>query len=182
MAPPRHADAEPLAHPDRDPDRDTRPRKAGEHAYTASKLCTVLTARSLSEHPDLQTRRLTVAYDPGQVFGTGLAKDLSFPLRRAWSLLGTPVLGWPLRSLNRNFNSRTAAGNMLAHLALGFATPPNGRIYAPCDEASSPGGTRRNWPAETNWRRHFGTTAPGSSACRTDADHRRSRRTGRVPQ
>lgn len=131
LAPPRHADAKLLADPDRDPERDTRPRKAGEHAYTASKLCTVLTARSLSEHPDAQSRRLTaVAYDPGQVFGTGLAKDLSFPLRMAWSLLGTPVLGWPLRRLNRNLNTRAAAGNTLADLALGVATPPHGRTYA----------------------------------------------------
>jgi NAD(P)-dependent dehydrogenase (short-subunit alcohol dehydrogenase family) len=131
LATPRHAAAKLLAHPDRDPDRDTRPRKAGEHAYTASKLCAVLTARSLSALPDVQTRRLTVvAYCPGQVFGTGLAKDLSFPLRIAWSLLGTPVLGWPLRRLNRYLNSRMAAGNTLAELALGLATPPNGRVYA----------------------------------------------------
>jgi NAD(P)-dependent dehydrogenase (short-subunit alcohol dehydrogenase family) len=131
LAPPRHADAELLAHPDRDPERDTRPRKAGEHAYTASKLCTVLTARSLSEHPDVQARRLTVvAYDPGQVFGTGLASDLSLPWRIAWSLLVTQVLGWPLRRLNRNLNSRTAAGNTLADLTLGLATSPNGRTYA----------------------------------------------------
>ncbi len=114
LAPPRHADAELLAHPDRDPDRDTRPRKAGEHAYTASKLCTALTALSLSGDPDFQTRRFTVvAYDPGQVFGTGLAKDLSFPLRIAWSLLGTPVLGSPMRRLNRNLNSRSAAEKRL---------------------------------------------------------------------
>jgi NAD(P)-dependent dehydrogenase (short-subunit alcohol dehydrogenase family) len=78
LATPRHADADLLAHPDRDPDLDTRPRKAGEHAYTASKLCAVLTARSLSERPEVQSQRLTVvAYDPGQVFRTGLAKDLS---------------------------------------------------------------------------------------------------------
>lgn len=131
LAPPRHADAKLLARPDRDPEHDTRPRKAGQHAYTASKLCAVLTARSLSGHPDVHTRRLTVvAYDPGQVFGTGLAKDLSFPLRTAWSLLGTPVLRWPLRRLNRDFNSRAAAGNALADLALGLVTPPNGRTYA----------------------------------------------------
>ena len=92
LAPPRHADAARLAHPDRDPDGDPRSRKAGQHAYTASKLCAVLTARSLAEHPDARARHLTVvAYDPGQVFGTGLAKDLSFPLRIAWSVLGTPV-------------------------------------------------------------------------------------------
>ncbi|WP_328875529.1 SDR family NAD(P)-dependent oxidoreductase [Streptomyces sp. NBC_00287] len=131
LAPPRHADAELLAHPDRDPGCDTRPRKSGEHAYTASKLCAVLTARSLSEHPAIRTRHVTaLAYDPGQVFGTGLAKDLSLPLRTAWSLLGTPVLGWPLRLLSPTLNSRTAAGTTLADLALGRATPPKGHTYA----------------------------------------------------
>jgi NAD(P)-dependent dehydrogenase (short-subunit alcohol dehydrogenase family) len=130
LVPPRHADAVLLAHPDRDPDRDLSTRKAGQHAYTASKLCAVLTARSLSEHPDVQTRRATVvAYCPGQVFGTGLAKHLSLPLRIVWSLLGTPV-GWPLRKLNSNLNSRAAAGRNLADLALGVATPPTGRTYA----------------------------------------------------
>jgi NAD(P)-dependent dehydrogenase (short-subunit alcohol dehydrogenase family) len=130
LATPRHADAELLAHPDRDPDRDTRPRTAGQHAYTASKLCAVLTARALSGHPDVQTRRVTaIAYCPGQVFGTGLAKDLPFPMRMAWSLLGTP-LSWPLRRLNGFLNTRPAAGNTLADLALGLATPPDGRTYA----------------------------------------------------
>lgn len=130
LAVPRHADAELLAHPDRDPDRHTRQRKAGEHAYTASKLCTVLTARSLHAHPDIQARRITViAYDPGQVFGTGLARDLATPLRIAWAVLGTP-LGAPLRRLNRNLNTRTAAGQALAKLALGTVTPREGRTYA----------------------------------------------------
>jgi NAD(P)-dependent dehydrogenase (short-subunit alcohol dehydrogenase family) len=130
LLPPRHADAELLAHPERDTERDLRPAKAGEHAYSASKLCTVLTARSLSEQPEVQARRVTVlSYDPGQVFGTGLAKHLSLPLRMAWSLLGTS-LGWPLRRLNPFLNSRTAAANTLAELASGVATPPSGRSYA----------------------------------------------------
>lgn len=128
---PRHVDANLLAHPERDPDRGDQPSKAGEHAYTASKLCGILTARSLSGRSDLQARNVTaIAYCPGQVFGTGLAKDLPLPLRMAWSLLGTPVLGWPLRRLNRYLNSRSDAGNALADLAVGRATPPNGRIYA----------------------------------------------------
>ncbi|MEV4889519.1 SDR family NAD(P)-dependent oxidoreductase [Nonomuraea sp. NPDC055795] len=125
LTPPRHADADLLAHPDRDPGRDPRPRKAGEHAYTASKLCAVLTARALA------WRGVTaVAYDPGQVFGTGLAKDLPFPLRVAWSLLGTPVPRWAVSRFNPYLNSRAAAGNALADLALGLARPPGGRSYA----------------------------------------------------
>jgi len=50
------------------------------------------------------------------------------------------VLGWPLRRLNRNLNSRTAAGNTLADLALGLATPPTGRTYAALRRA------RLTWP------------------------------------
>ncbi len=130
LATPRHADAELLAYPDRDPDRHTRPKQAGEHAYTASRLCNVLTARSLHADPDVQARRIKViAYDPGQVFGTGLARDLATPLRVAWAVLGSP-LGAPLRRFNSNQNTRPAAGQALAKLALGKASPPGGRTYA----------------------------------------------------
>lgn len=130
LATPRHADAALLAHPDRDPDRHLRPKQAGEHAYTASKLCAVLTARYLSAQPDIQSRHVTViAYDPGQVFGTGLTRDLAAPLRFAWSLLGTPV-GAPLRWLNGNMNTRAAAGRALADLSAGSVTPAPGRTYA----------------------------------------------------
>jgi hypothetical protein len=70
-----------------------------------------------------------IAFDPGQVFGTGLARDLAVPLRIAWAVLGTP-LGGPLWRLNQNLNTRAAAGQALARLALGTVTPPEGRIYA----------------------------------------------------
>lgn len=154
LATPRHADAELLAYPDRDPGRDARPRKAGEHAYTASKLCAVLTAGSLSEHPDVQARQLTViAYDPGQVFGTGLAKGLSLPLRMAWSLLGTPALGWPVRRLKSDLNSRSAAGNTLADLALRLVAPPNGHTYGALRRArlTWPDLARKAEPAQALW-------------------------------
>ncbi|WBB57789.1 SDR family NAD(P)-dependent oxidoreductase [Streptomyces sp. WMMC500] len=130
LALPRHADAALLAHPDRDPGRDPRARRAGEHAYTAAKLCAVLTARALAARPEAGDRGLTVlAYDPGQVFGTGLMRDKSAPLRLAWAVLGTPV-GAPLRRFGRNLNSRTGAGRCLADLALKRTTPPRGRTYA----------------------------------------------------
>ena len=184
LAPPRHADAELLAHPDRDPDRDARPRKAGEHAYTASKLCAVLTARSLSEHPDIQTRRLTVvAYDPGQVFGTGLAKDLSFPLRIslvAAGHTGAGVAAAPTQPQPQQPHGRWQRLGRPGPRPRD--APERTHLRRAATRHGSPGRTRRNWHAETNWRRHSGTTAPGSSACRTDADHLTSRRTGRVPQ
>lgn len=156
LIPPRHADAQLLAYPDRDHGLGSRPQKAAEHAYTASKLCAILTVRRLSELPKLQDRRIRAfAYCPGQVFGTGLAANLSLPMRVVWRLLGTP-LGWPLRKFNRNLNSRDAAGNTLADLALGLASPPNGRIYAalrsgeltwpnPSPEARSSEGARTLW-------------------------------------
>ncbi|WP_222871093.1 hypothetical protein [Nonomuraea sp. PA05] len=141
LTPPRHADARLLAHPDRDPGLDLRPAKAGEHAYTASKLCAVLTARSLAAGRDGGGRRLSVvAYDPGQVFGTGLAKDLRLPLRAAWAVLGSPVLRRPLSRLNPHLNSRTAVGDALADLALKLAAPPDGHVYAALRHA------RLTWP------------------------------------
>lgn len=129
LMPPRHADAGLLAHPDRDPDRDSRPRKAGEHAYSASKLCGVLTVRALADHHGARQRRLNaVAFDPGQVFGTGLAQDLPLRMRIAWSALGSP-LGRPLRWFSPTLNTRKAAGNALADLALGLEAPSPGESY-----------------------------------------------------
>ncbi|MFC9894799.1 SDR family NAD(P)-dependent oxidoreductase [Nocardia sp. NPDC127579] len=114
---PRHADADLLAHPDRDRGADPKPSRAGQHAYTASKLCTVLTARALSE------RGVTaVAFDPGQVFGTGLAKDLALPLRIAWKVMGTPV-GWPVRRFSATRNTVSEAGNALADLVFRLQSP-----------------------------------------------------------
>lgn len=130
LATPRHADAQLLAYPDRDPGRHTKPAETGQHAYTSSRLCNVLTVRSLAAHPDLRARRVSaVAYDPGQVFGTGLARDLALPLRIAWTVFGTP-LGAPLRRLKPDQNTRKAAGHSLANLALGTVVPPDGRTYA----------------------------------------------------
>lgn len=131
LTPPRHADAALLAHPDRDPELDDRARKAGEHAYTASKLCTVLTARALTEHVSVRDKGITaIAYCPGQVFGTGLAQDLPFYMRAVWSVMGSPALSRPVRRLNRTLNTRVDAGNTLADLAAGVIRPPSGRIYA----------------------------------------------------
>ncbi|WP_165962735.1 SDR family NAD(P)-dependent oxidoreductase [Occultella glacieicola] len=130
LAVPRHADAHLLAHPDRDPDRDARPRRAGQHAYTAAKLCTILNARSLRSRPELRDRAATViAYDPGQVFGTGLARDLPAGMRVAWSVLGTG-LGAPLRRLQPTLNTAAAAGGALTELAGGSHPAPDERGYA----------------------------------------------------
>lgn len=127
LPPPRHATARLLAHPELDPDRDRRPRAAGGRAYTASKLCVVLTARALAAHPQAQARQLTVvAYDPGRTPGTGLLRNHGLVAHALWQVLGSPLL----RPRVPRANSRKAAGGALAELALGRARPPAGRIYA----------------------------------------------------
>lgn len=125
---PRHADAGLLAHPELDPQRNTRPAQAGQHAYTASKLCAVLLVRALASQP--RSKPLTaIAFDPGQVFGTSLARGLRLPLRLAWSAFGTP-LGAPLRWLQPTQNTSPAAARALVGLALGTSPAPPCRSYA----------------------------------------------------
>ncbi|WP_163543234.1 SDR family NAD(P)-dependent oxidoreductase [Occultella kanbiaonis] len=130
LAVPRHADADLLAHPDRDADRDSKPRRAGQHAYTAAKLCAILNARALRARPEVRERDATViAYDPGQVFGTGLARDLPAPMRAAWAVLGTGA-GAPLRRFQPTLNTAKAAGQALTDLADGSRRAPDDRGYA----------------------------------------------------
>lgn len=126
FAPPRHADAQLLAHPELDPDLDRSPLIAGGRAYAASKLCTILTARALIAQPETIARGLiVVAYCPGETPGTGVARELPWPTRAMWRLMGTP-----LRRLIPDFNTRSAAGRALADLALGVVRPPEGLLYA----------------------------------------------------
>jgi NAD(P)-dependent dehydrogenase (short-subunit alcohol dehydrogenase family) len=127
LPPPHHANARLLAHPELDPDRDRRPAAAAGRAYTASKLCVVLTARALAAQPEARARRFTVvAYDPGRTPGTGLLRDHGPVVHALWQVLGSPLL----RPLVPRANSRQAAGGVLAELALGRVRPPAGRAYA----------------------------------------------------
>jgi NAD(P)-dependent dehydrogenase (short-subunit alcohol dehydrogenase family) len=126
FVPPRHADARLLAHPELDPDLDRDPLTAGGRAYAASKLCAMLTARALAGQPDTLVRGLiVVAYCPGETPGTGVARELPWPTRTMWRLMGTP-----LGRLVPHFTTRSAAGRALAELALGAVHPPAGHVYA----------------------------------------------------
>lgn len=77
---PRHADAAKLADPAQDPQHDANPMTAGRRAYSASKLCNIMTARELSRR--LQPSRpdmAVMAFDPGFTPGTGLARNYPGP-------------------------------------------------------------------------------------------------------
>ncbi|WP_183573664.1 hypothetical protein HDF18_07985 [Mucilaginibacter sp. X5P1] len=104
----------------------------GMRAYSSSKLCNLLTARSfsaldLAEKKDIKV----IAYNPGLPPGTSLMGKPS-PITKVIM----PLFVYPLLSLisifrpafSRNIPSR--AGEALAELALGKVTSPTGRIYA----------------------------------------------------
>lgn len=122
---PRHANAQLLAHPELDPERDAAPRTAAGRAYASSKLCTILTVRALAAQPEATAKNLSVlAYDPGPTPGTGLLRNAPAAGRLVWRTCG-PVL----RRLVRRFTSKEAAGGTLAAIALGDVHPPDGRYY-----------------------------------------------------
>jgi NAD(P)-dependent dehydrogenase (short-subunit alcohol dehydrogenase family) len=72
VTPPIHANAEYLAYPERDPQAETRARQGGFRAYSASKLCNIMTAREAAlRYPAL----CVMSYDPGYVPHTALGRD-----------------------------------------------------------------------------------------------------------
>jgi NAD(P)-dependent dehydrogenase (short-subunit alcohol dehydrogenase family) len=119
---PRTLDAELLAYPER---AVVRARLAGFRAYSASKLCNLMTARALAASEEARTRGMRViAYNPGATPGTGLA--------RAWPLWVRAPLTGIAGALSPVLRLATVeqAGSALADLALGRIAPPPGRIYA----------------------------------------------------
>lgn len=126
VPPPRHADVELLAHPERDPERDSKPRAAAGRAYSSSKLCNILTVRALAIQPEATAKGLTVlAYDPGPTPGTGLLRNAPAIGRIVWRTFGAL-----LHRMTKRFNSKEAASGNLAAIALAAVRPPAGRYYA----------------------------------------------------
>src|SRR5216683_4520734 len=79
IAPPLHADAQRLAHPGNESEGRFR---AGFRAYSASKLCNLLTARVLAALPEAKSRQFCViAYNPGFTPGTSLQRAWPLPVR-----------------------------------------------------------------------------------------------------
>jgi NAD(P)-dependent dehydrogenase (short-subunit alcohol dehydrogenase family) len=86
MIPPRHADPDLLAYPQQDRGLRSRPSEAGAEAYSASKLCNILSvyefaARSAEADGPLVTFN---AFDPGLMAGTGLGRHGRGIVRFMW--------------------------------------------------------------------------------------------------
>jgi NAD(P)-dependent dehydrogenase (short-subunit alcohol dehydrogenase family) len=134
VPPPRHAVTEMLAYPDRDPDVLESPMRAGRQAYSASKLCNLMTARTLAASPEAKARNLHVyAYDPGFTPGTSLARQSPWFVRAIWPLL--PLF----RPFMKGMNSLEAAGRGLLGIADGSITREGG-VYC------SLRGAKPTWP------------------------------------
>ncbi len=125
LAAPRELDIAALAHPP-----VAGKFLAGFRAYSASKLCNILTARALAAaEPKLRV----IAYNPGFTPGTALQRDWPW-----WARLSGffAALVRPIARLA----TVEQAGDALADLALGRATPPAGQLYASMDKR------RLTWP------------------------------------
>ncbi|WP_040691871.1 SDR family NAD(P)-dependent oxidoreductase [Nocardia vinacea] len=114
-----------LAHP------DGSRRLSGIRAYSASKLCNLLTAQAISALDETEARALTViAYNPGMTEGTSLMNEQPKVVRAIMQSAGPifRLLGAVRPGLYMATPERS--GNVLAELASGAATPPAGKIYA----------------------------------------------------
>lgn len=111
MPAPRHADAQRLAWPERDPQRDARAGTAGRRAYSSSKLANLMTVLELARRVARDPRGITaMAFDPGFTPGTGLARSYPAPL----ALLFRRVL--PLVARGAGVSTIAASGAGLAEL------------------------------------------------------------------
>jgi NAD(P)-dependent dehydrogenase (short-subunit alcohol dehydrogenase family) len=118
---PRQLDPERLAHPNGTSGTGMRD---GFRAYSASKLCNLLTARHVAQSAEAREGSWRViAYNPGFTPGTSLVRWMPW-----W---GRPleVTALALRPVMRA-NTVEQAGQELADLALGRTVPPEGRLYA----------------------------------------------------
>lgn len=112
MPPPLHADAERLAYPERDPDRDADDAKAGRRAYSTSKLLNVMTVRELARRmADSRPDLMVAAFDPGFTPGTGLARDYG----RFVNMLFRTIL--PIVIRGDRVSTPVRSGGLLAELA-----------------------------------------------------------------
>lgn len=131
MPEPRYEDAQKVA-ADFQPGSD-----AGRRRYTTSKLCNVYCtyefARRLESSSDPRLRSIRVlAFDPGLMPGTGLARTYPAPLRFVWNYI------LPVATLFvRNAHMPAKSGQRLAQLATDFQNTSTGKYYSDGKETKS---------------------------------------------
>ncbi|WP_436701938.1 SDR family NAD(P)-dependent oxidoreductase [Nocardioides sp. BYT-33-1] len=120
---PKSIDIQDLAHP-------AKPG-FGMRAYTASKLCNLLTARSLAEQPRVRERDIEVyAFNPGFTGGTNLGGESSPTQERIMRAVVFPIFKIVGRfKPEYNMGTPERAGEVLAQLTTGALTPPEGHVY-----------------------------------------------------
>jgi NAD(P)-dependent dehydrogenase (short-subunit alcohol dehydrogenase family) len=121
---PKTLDPQALAHPNKSG------FGTGIRAYSASKLCNIMTALSLAELDEVKTRQISViAFNPG-LTGGGSGRDAS-PAARAFVgfLMHTVFRLIGLFRPKFNMNAPEHSGEMLAAVSLGTITSPRGQIY-----------------------------------------------------
>ncbi|PPU98501.1 SDR family NAD(P)-dependent oxidoreductase [Xanthomonas hyacinthi] len=124
---PRSLDPQTLAHP-----KGKGGPGAGMRAYSASKLCNLLTARTLSALDEATARRIEViAYNPGFTLGTSLMRTAPPWMRNVLDgRFGRSLLLFVSRFLRQLYpGTPERAGDVLAQLVEGELTLPPGRIY-----------------------------------------------------
>ncbi|MFC7406125.1 SDR family NAD(P)-dependent oxidoreductase [Georgenia alba] len=128
--PPRYTSARALAYPE--PSAESALR-AGQRRYTVSKLCAVLATYELARRVPREQATFA-AFDPGQMPGTGLARDYPGVRGLAWRFVMPALVLVP--GINRHTPRRSAA--RLARLVVDpHLTAVTGRYYSDGREARS---------------------------------------------
>ncbi|KAK4938336.1 hypothetical protein LTR10_021220 [Elasticomyces elasticus] len=106
--------AEELAHP-----TPATLKNDGRQRYSTSKLCNVLWTYALDRRLSRVNKKWTVvAFDPGLMPGTGLARDYGFFLRFVWNKVLPALLPLLRRLLTPNVHTPEESGGNLAWVAL----------------------------------------------------------------
>ena len=100
--------------------RGEAPGTAARRAYSTSKLCNVLCAYELDRRIQLCGRSGpgVLAFDPGLMPGTGLARTYPPLLRALWSFVLPNIIPLLRATLGPNVNSPAVSGDNLARLAV----------------------------------------------------------------
>lgn len=123
VAPPEHADAILLANGQVRLGSKQGPR-SGLRAYATSKLCNILTARTLKSSYRNEGKLSVIAFNPGFTPGTRLMREQSSMFKLIFNVMGSIMRSF------RKMNTVESGGRILSDLALGRTLVPAGQFYA----------------------------------------------------